>query len=117
MCVAVRIVIGAPTPERQMALRRAALGVEWEVVAAATDAAQAVALAERLHAQFVVLDAATDGAHATGLSEQLSSLQPPALLVGVGQISSAHASVPGDRLGDLRRALAGLLHEAGDHAH
>jgi DNA-binding NarL/FixJ family response regulator len=117
MCVVVRIVVAAPTPERQMALRRAAPGVEWEVVAAVADADQAVALLKRLHAQVLILDAETTGADAADLSERLQALSPPALLVGVGDLRHAHAHIASERLEDLHRVLTDLLHDTGDHMH
>lgn len=116
MCFAVRIVVVAPTRERRLALRRAAVSAEWEVVGEAEDAAGGVARAGALRARFVVLDEAAVGDSAAAAAE-LADLQPRVFLVGVGDVDGADAQVAGDGLTDLRGVLADLLHRSGDHTH
>jgi DNA-binding NarL/FixJ family response regulator len=117
VCFAVRIVVAAPTRERRMELRRAAVGAEWEVVADADTAEQAVAKVRALRAQILVVDAAISGPRPLEMTAQLASLRPRVFLVGVGEVASADASVAEDGLTDLRGVLADLLHGSGDHTH
>jgi DNA-binding NarL/FixJ family response regulator len=117
VCFAVRIVVAAPTRERRMELRRAAVGAESEVVADADTAEQAIAKVRALRAQILVVDAATSGPRPLEMTARLASLRPRVLLVGVGEVAGADASVADDGLADLRDVLAGLLHGSGDHTH
>ncbi|HSK92229.1 MAG TPA: hypothetical protein VK875_13060 [Euzebyales bacterium] len=116
MCFAVRVVVVAPTRERRLALRRAAVSAEWEVVGDAEDPGEALDRATALRARFVVLDAAAAGSGGAELATGLRDLRPRAFLVGVGGVDAADAQVPDD-LGGLRDVMAGLLHDSGDHAH
>lgn len=117
MCFAVRIVVAAPTRERRMELRRAAVSAEWEVVADADSAEQAVAKVRALRAQILVVDAAAAAPRLQDMTAQLASLRPRVFLVGVGEVAGADASVAEDDLADLRDVLAELLHDSGHHAH
>jgi hypothetical protein len=115
VCFAVRIVVAAPTRERRLALRRAAVSAEWEVVADAGTTAEAVDRAIALRARILVVDAATAGSQRS--ADGLAGLRPRVFLVGVGEVAGADASVPPDGLANLRAVLADLLHDAGDHVH
>lgn len=117
MCYAVRILVAAPTRDRRMELRRAAVSAEWEVVGEADDPEDAVAKATALRARFLVLDAGTSGPKPQEIAARLASLQPRAFLVGVGDVPGADAQVPAGGLANLRDVLAGLLHGSGDHTH
>lgn len=117
MCFAVRIVVAAPTRERRLQLRRAAVSAEWEVVGEAEQTGAAVEKAVALRARFLVLDAAVAGPDAGELVSRLAARRPRIFCVGVGDVAGADASVPGDDLTGLRDVLAGLLHGSGDHTH
>jgi DNA-binding NarL/FixJ family response regulator len=117
VCFAVRILVVAPTRERRLALRHAAVSAEWEVVGEAGGAEEALAKATALRARFVVLDAAAAAPKPEELAAELAALRPRAFLVGVGDVPGAEAQVAADGLADLRDALADLLHTSGDHAH
>jgi DNA-binding NarL/FixJ family response regulator len=117
VCFAVRIVVAAPTRERRMELRRAAVGAEWEVVADADSAEQAIAKVRALRAQILVIDAAAAGSRLQDMTAQLASLRPRVFWVGVGEVAGADASVAADGLADLRDVLAELLHDSGHHSH
>lgn len=117
MCFAVRIVVAAPTRERRMELRRAAVSAEWEVVADAVGAEEAVAKVIALRARILVLDSSAAGPRPQEVAAQTASLRPRVFLVGVGEVAGADASVEHGGLADLRGVLAGLLHDSGDHAH
>ena len=103
MCTAVRIVIAAAEPERRLALRRAAVTAEWEVV-------------ER-RARFLVLDASAAGPRPEVLVRRLRSTSPNAFVVGVGEVQGVDATVAADALEGLRDVMRDLLHESGDHQH
>jgi DNA-binding NarL/FixJ family response regulator len=118
MCTAVRVVVAAAERERRLALRRATVTAEWEVVGEAADAAGAYSEAIERRGRFLVIEAdlaGDDGWQA--LLRRLRSINPNLLVVGVGEVAGADASVPGDRLGDLRAAMRDLLHDRGDHQH
>ncbi len=115
MCVAVRLVVWAPTHERRLALRRAATGVEWEVVAAVGTADEALARVAGLHAQVLVVDEGV--APPDDLVARLHGARAAAALVGVGAVQGAAATVPPDDLTALPGVLAAVLHTAGDHRH
>lgn len=117
MCLAVRIVVAASTRERRLALRRAAVSAEWEVVADADSVEQAVAKVTALKARILVLDADVAGEQSERIAPQLTDRRPPVLLVGVGQVAGADATVAPDGLAGLRAVLAELLHDSGDHVH
>lgn len=115
MCVAVRLVVCAPTHERRLALRRAAVGIEWEVVAAVGTVDEALARMASLRGQGLVVDAGVDPP--ADLAARLAQARPGAVLVGIGAVAGAAAVVPPDDLAALRSALARALHAAGDHGH
>jgi hypothetical protein len=115
VCFAVRIVVAAPTRERRLELRRAAVSAEWEVVADAQAAGQAVDKATTLRARILVVDAATAGSQR--IADGLAGARPGMFLVGVGDVAGADASVAPDGLANLRAVLADLLHGSGDHVH
>jgi hypothetical protein len=117
VCFAVRIVVAAPTRERRLQLRRAAVSAEWEVVGDADDSDDAVAKATALRARILVVDAAAAGPRPRQIADRLSGLQPKMFLVGVGELPGADACVAADALADLRNVLADLLHDSGDHVH
>src|SRR5262245_8285829 len=117
VCTAVRIVVAAPTRERRLALRRAVVTAEWEVVGEADGPQAAYAEAVERRARFLVLDAAAAGDRPETLARRLRSVSPLAFVVGVGAVPGAHASVAADGLDRLRDTLRALLHDAGDHAH
>jgi len=56
VCRALRLLCGAPTPDRLLALRRAATTVSWEVVGSGTTAADLERLALEVRPDVVVLD-------------------------------------------------------------
>jgi hypothetical protein len=117
VCSAVRVVVAAAERERRLALRRATVTAEWEVVGEGSDAAGAYSEAVERRARFLVVDAdlATDGWDA--LLRRLRSFSPNVLVVGVGEVAGADAGVASDELDRLRPAMRELLHERGDHAH
>ena len=117
MCFAVRIVVVAPTRQRRLALRRAAVSAEWEVVGDAESAVDGVAKVTALRARFMVLDETAAGADTAGVAANLGALRPRVFLVGVGDVAGADARVAATDLPQLRTVLAGLLHDSGDHAH
>ncbi|HEX6255321.1 MAG TPA: hypothetical protein VFZ70_05865 [Euzebyales bacterium] len=112
MCTAVRIVILAATKERRAALRRAAVGTAWQVVAAVGDVDEAVDRLRALHAKVLVVDAASGAS-----TDHVRTPVGDVLLVGVGDLAGADAVVPAEDLGRLPGALADLLHAGGDHTH
>lgn len=99
-----------------MALRRAAAGVEWQVVAATGDVDDAIDALARLHARILLLDAEV-AAGADEVVDRLRTVRPDALLVGFGDVAGAHAMVPTQRPDELPGVLAALLHARGDHRH
>lgn len=117
MCFAVRIVVVAPTRQRRLSLRRAAVSAEWEVVGDAESPADGVAKVTALRARFMVLDETAAGSDAAGVAATLAALQPRVFLVGVGEVAGADARIAAGDLPRLRTVLAGLLHDSGDHAH
>ena len=117
MCFAVRIVVVAPTRQRRLALRRAAVSAEWEVVGDAESAADGVAKVTALRARFMVLDETAAGPDTAGVAATLAAVRPRVFLVGVGNVAGADAQVAATDLPRLRTVLAGLLHDSGDHAH
>lgn len=117
MCTAVRIVVAAPTRERRLEFRRAAVTAEWEVVGEAEDAEGALTETVERRARFLVLDAAAAGPRPEVLVRRLKSTSPLALVVGVGEIPGTDATVPTGDLSGLRDQMAKLLHDSGDHTH
>jgi hypothetical protein len=117
VCSAVRVVVAAAGRERRLALRRATVTAEWEVVGEGSDAAGAYGEAVERRARFLVVDAdlAADGWDA--LLRRLRSVSPTVLVVGVGEVAGADASVPAGELEMLRTTMRDLLHETGDHGH
>lgn len=117
MCFAVRIVVVAPTGPRRLALRRAAVSAEWEVVGDAEGPEDGLAKVTALRARFLVVDEDAAGSDAAGVAARLATLRPRVFLVGVGDVAGADARVGTDELPRLRTVLAELLHDSGDHAH
>ena len=117
MCTAVRILVAASSREGRLALRRASVTAEWEVVGEAADADTAVRDAVELRARFLVIEAGAAGPRPEVAVRRLKSLAPTAFVVGVGDIPGADASVDPGHLDGLRDAMAGLLHDSGDHSH
>lgn len=117
MCFAVRIVVVAPTRTRRLALRRAAVSAEWEVVGDAEGPEDGLAKVTALRARFLVVDEDAAGSDPAGLAAALATLRPRVFLVGVGDVAGADAWVGSDELPRLRTVLAELLHGSGDHAH
>jgi hypothetical protein len=119
MCTAVRIVVAAPSRERRLELRRAAVTAEWEVVGEADGPEGAYSQAVERRARFLVLDAAAAGDRPEVLVRRLKSVSPLAFVVGVGTVAGADATIEPDPdgLDQLRETIRGLLHDSGDHAH
>lgn len=117
MCTAVRIVVLAPTSERQLVLRRAAVGVAWQVVAAVGDVDAAIDRLTALRGRVVVVDGAIDGAGTGEVALRLRRAAPDVLLVGTGEVADTDALVDADRLDRLPAVLADVLHTSGDHTH
>jgi hypothetical protein len=117
MCTAVRIVVAAADRERRLELRRAAVTAEWEVVGEADGPESAYREVVERRARFLVLDAAAAGPRPQALAMRLRSTSPNLLLVGVGEVAGADATVPAGDLSGLRDAMRELLHAAADHEH
>jgi hypothetical protein len=117
VCTAVRIVVAAAERERRLALRRAAVTAEWEVVGEADGPEAAYAEAVERRARFLVLDAGAAGPRPEVLVRRLKSTSPAAFVVGVGQVRGVDAAVPADALDGLRDTMRDLLHAGGDHQH
>jgi DNA-binding NarL/FixJ family response regulator len=117
MCTAVRVVVAAAERERRLALRRATVTAEWEVVGEAADAAGAYGEAVERRARFLVVEADLAGDGWAPLLRRLRSVSPNLLVVGVGEVAGADASVAAGGLDDLRPAMRDLLHDRGDHQH
>lgn len=117
MCFAVRIVVVAPTRQRRLALRRAAVSAEWEVVGDAEDPDEGFGKVTALRARFLIVDEGAAGPDPAGLAATLAALQPRVFLVAVGDVAGADAQVGADQLPRLRAVLTGLLHDSGDHVH
>lgn len=117
MCSAVRIVVCAPTSARRAALRRAAVGVTWQVVAAVADVDTAVDRMVALRGRVLVVDGALTGAVAGDVAAGVRAVLPEVLLVGVGRVAGADAIIDADALHRLPRVLADVLHAGGDHRH
>jgi DNA-binding NarL/FixJ family response regulator len=117
MCTAVRIVVAAADRERRLELRRAAVTAEWEVVGEAGDPEAAYREAVERRARFLVLDASAAGPRPEALARRLRSTSPNALVVGVGEVEGADATVTTDTLDGLREVIRDLLHASGDHQH
>jgi DNA-binding NarL/FixJ family response regulator len=117
MCTAVRIVVAAADRERRLALRRAAVTAEWEVVGEAADAEAAYTEAVERRARFLVLDPSAAGPRPAALVRRLKSTSPNAFVVGLGELEGSDATVPADALDGLRDAIRDLLHDSGDHQH
>lgn len=117
MCTAVRIVVLAPTGERQLALRRAAIGEAWQVVAAVGDADAAIDRLTALRGKVVVVDGGVDGAGTGEVAVRLRRAAPGVLLVGTGEVAGTDAVVDADGLDRLPEVLARVLHASGDHTH
>ena len=115
MCTAVRIVIAAAEAERRLALRRAAVTAEWEVVGEADGPEAAYAEAVERRARFLVLDASAAGPRPEVLVRRLRSTSPNAFVVG--EVQGVDATVAADALEGLRDVMRDLLHESGDHQH
>lgn len=112
MCRAVRLVVCAPTAQRRMQLRRAAAGVEWQVVAAVGAPDDALRKVRALHAAALVIDATTPDADRIAAGDH-----GVGCLVAVGGVAGADAVVPPDRLDLLAPTLSRVLHDAGHHRH
>jgi DNA-binding NarL/FixJ family response regulator len=117
MCTALRILVAAAERERRLALRRAAVAAEWEVVGEADGPEAAYREALERRARVLVLDQSAAGPRPAALARRLRATSPNAVLVGVGAVDGADATVAADGLDGLREAIRALLHERGDHRH
>ncbi len=117
MCSAVRVVVAAVERERRLALRRATVTAEWEVVGESSDAADAYGEAVERRARFLVVEADLAGDGWQALLRRLRSVSPNVLVVGVGEVAGADACVAAGELDRLRATMRDLLHERGDHQH
>ena len=117
MCSAIRIVVCAPTRDRQVEVRRAAVGDAWQVVAMADELDAAIDRLAVLRGRVLVVDAAVPGAGTGAVAGRLRAAAPDVLLVGIGDVADADVAVAVDEPGRLPAVLADLLHARGDHAH
>lgn len=117
MCYALRIVVAAAERERRLALRRAVVTADWEVVSEAADAEGASRETVERRGRILVLDASAAGPDPAALIRRLKAVSPLVLVVGVGEVPGADATVPADDLTQLRGAVRDLLHASGDHTH
>jgi DNA-binding NarL/FixJ family response regulator len=117
MCTAVRIVVAAADRERRLELRRAVVTAEWEVVGEAAEPEAAYRETVERRARLLVLDASAAGPRPEVLGRRLRSTSPNVLVIGVGEVAGADATVPADDLDTLRDAMGDLLHATGDHEH
>jgi hypothetical protein len=117
VCSAVRVVVAAVEPERRLALRRATVTAEWEVVGEGSDAAGAYGEAVERRARFLVVEADLAGDGWQALLRRLRSVSPNVLVVGVGEVAGADACVAAGELDRLRATMRDLLHQRGDHQH
>lgn len=107
----------APTRERQVSVRRAAVGVAWQVVAMVADVDAAIDRLTALHGRVLVVDGAVPGAASGEVAALVRSAVPDVLLVGIGAMAGADATVAGVESGRLPTVLADVLHASGDHTH
>lgn len=117
MCTAVRIVVCAPTRERQVAVRRAAVGVAWQVVAMVADVEAAIDRLAALRGRVLVVDGAVPGAGSGEVAARVRSAAPGVLLVGIGDVAGTDAAAAADEPGRLPEVLSAVLHASGDHTH
>lgn len=107
----------APTRARRSAVRRAAVGVAWQVVAIAADVDTAIERLAVLRGRVLVVDGAVPGAGTGDVAARLRSAAPDVLLVGIGEVADTDAGVPADEPERLPEVLADVLHASGDHTH
>lgn len=115
VCTAVRVVVCAPAHRRRLALRRAASGLEWQIVAAVAELDDALGQMRALRGRVLVVDA--DARPPGDLPDRLAAACPGASLVGIGDVPGAAAAVPADDLSGLRATLAAVVHAEGGHVH
>lgn len=106
MCTAVRVLCAAPTAESLTALKRAAVGAEWEVIGGATSAEEALAHVRTWFPHVLVFDARLG----KDLGRQATLLHPGIRTVSVGQ---AEADFTLASLEDVRGAVASCLGRSG----
>ncbi|HSJ46759.1 MAG TPA: hypothetical protein VK923_18940 [Euzebyales bacterium] len=107
----------APTRERQVALRRAAVGVAWQVVALVADVDAATDRLAAARGRVLVVDAAVPGAGSGEVAARVRNAAPGVLLVGIGEVAGTDAGVAAEEPGRLPDVLADVLHAGGDHPH
>jgi hypothetical protein len=102
MCTAVRVLCAAPDAKSLGALKRAAVGAEWELIGGATTADEALAHARTWFPNVLVFDARLG----KELGRQAGLLHPGIRTVSVGQ---AEADVAVGSLEEVRGAVATCL--------
>ncbi|HEV8572061.1 MAG TPA: hypothetical protein VGR49_03285 [Actinomycetota bacterium] len=102
MCIAVRVLCAAPTPESLAALKRAAVGAEWEVTGGATSGEEALAHVRTWFPHVLVFDASLG----RDLGRRAAALHPGIRTVSVGD---AEADLTVGSLEEVRSAVARSL--------
>jgi hypothetical protein len=102
MCTAVRVLCAAPDAESLGALKRAAVGTEWELIGGATTADEALAHVRTWFPNILVFDARLG----KDVGRRAALLHPGIRTVSVGQ---TEADVSVGSLDEVRGAVAKCL--------
>jgi hypothetical protein len=106
MCRALKVLCAAPDRERLAALKRAAVGADWELTAGATDEAGALEQLEAEHPHVAVVTGGLEG------FVRLARKRHPFLRI-VTDYASPDATVVVAGLEEVRAAVKGLPRPAG----
>jgi chemotaxis response regulator CheB len=101
-CRAVRVLCAAGSPQRLAELKRAAVGVEWELVGGATSIEELERQVAEFRPDVIVIDESLGSESAA--AARLSA--PRARVIGVGNLTGVDASSPSEK--DLRAAILGI---------
>jgi orotidine-5'-phosphate decarboxylase len=107
MCRALRVLCAAGNRERLVELKRASVGVEWELTGGATSLEELAAQVADLRPDVVVVDAALGPQAVTGAREA----KPGVRVVGVGSLPEVDEEA--GSLDQVRSAILGLPRPGG----